>query len=145
VQVIWQRSPGNRRAVFPAAAKARRTPRLFASTYPHARVHPALLQSRRRFTVLITSSQPSSCCCTAHRPLSPDLSATADPALPDSLASPRSPACLTRLLALSPAQPLEVGSRKVLKYQNAWIGERSATVYMSTCGAVSFRLGRCSF
>jgi hypothetical protein len=68
--------------------------------------------------------------CTAHRPLSRDLSATADLALPVSLTLPRLPACLTCLLLvprLQPSQPLEVGSRKseVHMYQNAWTGERS--------------------
>jgi hypothetical protein len=86
--------------------------------------------------------------CTAHRPLSRDLSATADLALPVSLALPRLPACLTCLLLahrLQPSQPLEIGSRKYTSTRTPGLGRGLHRVgYMSTCGAVSFRLGRCS-
>jgi hypothetical protein len=112
-----------------AAAKARR---ISSSIRFHLPTR-ALAVPTTPSTVLITSSQPFlllALHCTAHRPLSRDLSATADLALPVSLTLPRLPACLTCLLLvprLQPSQPLEVGSRKseVHMYQNAWTGERS--------------------
>jgi hypothetical protein len=130
-----------------AAAKARR---ISSSIRFHLPTR-ALAVPTTPSTVLITSSQPFlllALHCTAHRPLSRDLSATADLALPVSLALPRLPACLTCLLLahrLQPSQPLEIGSRKYTSTRTPGPGRGLHRVgYMSTCGAVSFRLGRCS-
>ena len=105
-------SPGNRRAVS-SCSKALSGLRLHLPT--RCPVSPVLVFERRPpcLSHPLTASQPSSCCaacCTAHRPLSRDLSATADLALPVSLALPRLLACLSHLLAFSP--DFSPGSKK---------------------------------
>jgi hypothetical protein len=132
VQVIWQGAQETDARYSYLQHKARRILfRLFASTYPRAR-----LQSRRRRPPCLSHplSLPLCLHCTALH-TAPSL-AIFQPRLilPYLLALPCHadaclPACLSHLLAclllVQPSQPLEVGSRKVLKYQNAWTGERS--------------------
>lgn len=139
-------SPGNRRAVS-SCSKALSGLRLHLPT--RCPVSPVLVFERRPpcLSHPLTASQPSSCCaacCTAHRPLSRDLSATADLALPVSLALPRLPACLSHLLAFSPdfSPESEVGSTQVLGTPGSG-SEVSCTClpagrYRSVWGVVSF-------
>jgi hypothetical protein len=94
------KSPGNRRAVS-SCSKA------FASTYPRAVQSRQFLFSNAVNRAYHILSQPLSLLLAAqpaalHTALSRDLSATADLALPVSLALPRLPACLSHLLAFSP-------------------------------------------
>lgn len=106
---LCQKSPGNRRAVSSLQEEEESCSSSFASTYLARIIRTPLI-------VLITSftqphSQPASfllrCAAlrcdalhTAFSGFSPrDLSATADLALPVSLALPRLPACLSHLLA----------------------------------------------
>jgi hypothetical protein len=108
---LCQKSPGNRRAVSSLQEEEESCSSSFASTYLTRIIRTPLI-------VLITSftqphSQPASFLlrCAALRcdamhctplslaSLSLDLSATADLALPVSLALPRLPACLSHLLA----------------------------------------------
>jgi hypothetical protein len=144
------KSPGNRRAVS-SCSKALSGLRLHLPT--RRPVSPVLVFERRPpcLSHPLTASQPSSCCaacCTAHRPSSSLSHDRSQPRLilPYLLASPCHaclPACLTCLLLVqTSAQAPRSGSRKYRSTRHAWIGERGF-VYMSTCGAVSFRLGRC--
>jgi hypothetical protein len=123
------KSPGNRRAVS-SCSKALSGLRLHLPT--RRPVSPVLVFERRPpcLSHPPTASQPSSCCaacCTAHRPLSRDLS---QPRLilPYLLALPCHaclPACLTCLLFVqTSAQTPGVGSRKYPSTRHAWVGGR---------------------